>query len=74
MHSSRMRTACSLPYGGSLSRGVSLTETHLDKGPLDRDPLDRDPLDRDPSEQRPRSPLWTNTCENITFTNFVCGR
>ena len=46
MHSSRMRTAHSLPY-----RGVSLS------GP---------PPDRDPPGQ-------TNTCENITFTNFVCG-
>ena len=53
-----MHTAHSLPYGGSLSGGLS------DKDPpdrdhpgqrhpgqrhlLDRDPLDRDPLDRDP--------------------------
>ena len=29
-------------------------------------PLDRDPLDRDPPGQ-------TNTCQNITFGNFVCG-
>ena len=48
MHSS-MRTARLLPYGGSLSGGVSLTKTPRD---LDRDPLDRDPqaetsLDRD---------------------------
>ena len=47
MHSSRMCTTRSLPYGGSLSRGVSLIETPLDRDPLDRDPLDRDPLDRD---------------------------
>ena len=50
MHSSRMRTARSLPYGG----GVSPTETPVHRVP------------------HPRG--QTNTCENITFANFVCGR
>ena len=57
MHSSRMRTARSLPYGwGS-------------------------PWQRPPSGHRPPPPTdrditrgQTNTCENITFANFVCGR
>ena len=44
-----------------LFRGVSLTETPRDGDPLDRD---RDPP---PCGQ-------TNTCENITFANLVCGR
>ena len=48
MHSSRMRTARSLPYGGGLPN-------------------------RDPRGQSPPPP-WTNTCENITFANFLCGR
>ena len=134
MHSSRMRTARSLPYGrglcvgGSLFRGVSVRETrwteippptHTEapwteipphRDPLHRDhpwpetpqteippcrdpptqrlpftetPLDRGtetPLDRDPSwmetpRQRPRPPPGqTDTCENTTFANFVCGR
>ena len=58
MHSSRMHTVLSLPYGGL---------------------PDREPPGRDPPGQRPP---WTdtpprgqtNTCENITFTNFVDGR
>ena len=50
-----------------------MTET-----PLDRDPLDRDPLDRD-TETKTETTLPTphcgqkDTCENITFANFVCG-
>ena len=51
IHSNKMRTALTLPYGG----GISLTETPLDRDPPDRDPLDRDP----PPRQRPtwqRSP------------------
>ena len=51
MHSSRMRTADSLPY-----EGVFLTETPLDRPPRDRDPLDRNPLDGKPCGQRPP---WT---------------
>ena len=57
MHSSRMRTARSLPYGGLLDRDPHWTETPrerpLDRDPLDRDPLDRDPLDRNPLGQKP---------------------
>ena len=63
-----MRTARSLLYGGSLSRGVLLTETPQTEIPLYKDapgqrlpwtetPLDRDPLDRDP----PDRPPWTET-------------
>ena len=68
MHSNRMRTARSLPYGG---------------GSLDRDStLDRDPLDRAPPGQRPpqqrRIPPWKdkNTCGNITLplTSFAGGK
>ena len=61
-----MRTARTLPYGGSLCPldrdPPPLTETPpLDKDPLDKDPPeqrppDRDPLDRDPPGQRPP---WT---------------
>ena len=38
--------------------------------------LDSDPHHRKetPSGQRPRPCGQTNTCENITFANFVCGR
>ena len=72
MHSSRMRTARSLPYG----EGVSLTETPRtetpwtetpppgqrlpDKNPLYRDPPpDRGPIvDGDP---RTEAPSWTET-------------
>ena len=84
MHSSRMRAASPLPYWGfpfrgvsvgvfsvqwglcprgSLPRGVSLTETSLDEDPP---PPDRD-QDSSPCGQ-------IDTCENITFANFVCGR
>ena len=115
-HSSRIRTARSLRYGGSpwqrpaLDRDPPWTETPLDRDPrtetplLDRDSPDRDPvtLDRDPTPldrdprtetpsltetslgQRPcldRDSPWTetlprgqtNTYENVTFANFVCG-
>ena len=66
MHSSRMRTARSLPYGGSL------IET-----PLNRDLLDIDPpghvncgtcWNRDPPVTR-----ITDRCKNITLRNFVTG-
>ena len=61
MHSSRMRTARSLPYGG-----ISMTETP---------PLDLPWRDCPPRQSlRPPPPCGqTDTCENITFTNFVCG-
>ena len=53
MHSSRMRTACSLPYGGGLC---------LKRSPRPRPPGQRSP-DRDPSGQRPsrQRPPWTET-------------
>ena len=63
MHSSRMRSARSLPYGG-----ISLTETPPDRDPPgQRLPLDRSPPppnrpDRDPPVNR-----ITDRCKNITF-------
>ena len=68
---------CVLPAryrrGGSVRGGVSLTET-----PLDRDPFDRDPPGQRPpwteAETPPPPRGQTDTCENITFANFVCGR
>ena len=60
MHSSRMRTARSLPYGrGSLSSEVSVTETPRQKHPWTETPQTETPLDRDPPGQRPL--LWTET-------------
>ena len=50
----------SLSGEGSLSRGVS----------LDRDP--RTETLQTETETPPRG--QTDTCENITFANFVCGR
>ena len=67
MHSSRMRTARSLPYGGGLcSRGFSLTEIPPGQRPPRQRPLGQrppwteTPLDRDRPGQRPpgqRPPL-----------------
>ena len=66
MHSSRMRTARSLPYGGSLSKGFlpnrdpPWTETPQTETPWTETLLNRDPLDRDRPGQRPpgrRPPL-----------------
>ena len=61
MHSSRMRTARSLPYWGGLPRA-------LQRPPLDRDPagqtppghvtLDRPLPDRDPAGQTPPPVMW----------------
>ena len=52
MHSSRMRTACALPYkGGSLS-GQSPPRTET---PLDRDPLDQDPKTETPQTETSRT-------------------
>ena len=86
MHSSGMRTACSLPYGW----GVSMTETPPDRdSPGQRPPWTETPLDRHPPGQRPpgqRQPpgqrpprmetphVDRQTWVNITFANFVCGR
>ena len=59
------------------------TETpQTETPPLDEDhpgqrpPLDRDYLERDPPPDRNRDPPVDrqDTCENITFANFVCGR
>ena len=75
MHSSRMRTARSLTYGGgSPWQRPPGTETPWTETPWDGDsPGQRPPRDRDRD-----SPLWTewltDRCKNITFTNFVCGR
>ena len=69
MHSSR----CIPPARNRM--GVSLTETPLDRDPaLDRDPfLDQDPpWTETPRTETPRG--QTDTCENITFANFYCGR
>ena len=77
MHSSRMRTAHSLPYMGGLPDRDPQTET-----PLDRDPP---PPGQRPLRQRPpwtktpwtetESPCeQTNTCENITFAKFGDGK
>ena len=67
--------------------GVSLTETPPpDRPPGQRHPhwIETSPSGQRPSpRQRPPrtetpwtetpSPRWTNSCENITFANFVCG-
>ena len=53
MHSSRMHTARSLPYGG-----VSMTETSRTETPWT--PLDRDPQDGDPPWTETETPLWTD--------------
>ena len=68
MHSSRMRTTPSLPYGGVCVCGGLPNKDpprqrlpgqrppnrdSLDRDPLDRDPLDRDSLDRDPLDRDP---------------------
>ena len=59
----RMQTTRSLPY-----RGVSLTETPLDRDP----PWTETPLDRDPSGQRP---LWTETPRtDILWTEIPPGQ
>ena len=89
MHSSRMCTAHLLPYGGSLPRGYlpdrdppgqrpSGERPPSGQGPT---PLTDPPTDRDaPLRQRARSTTaphpthgQTDSCENITFANFVCG-
>ena len=66
MHSSRMCTARTLPYGGLCQipprqsppgqrppRQRPPGQRPLDREPPDRDPLDRDPLDRDPLTETP---------------------
>ena len=70
MHSSRMRTARSLPYGGLSGRPPRQrppwTETPLERDPQTETPMDRDPPgkrppDRDPSQTE--TPPWTETPE-----------
>ena len=75
MYSSRMCATHTLPYWGSPwqrpfpGQRPPWTETPiLNRDPTDRDPRTETPLDRDPKRGQ------TNTCENITFANFVCGR
>ena len=65
IHSSRMRTSSSSPYGrGGSVLEVSLKGTPGQRSPwtytiLDRDPLDRNPLARDPWRETPRQrPLY----------------
>ena len=62
MHSSRIRTASSLPYGG----GVSVREGGLCMMSF------LSPLDRDPPQQN----ALTHACENITLpqTSFAGGK
>ena len=86
MHSSRMRTARSLPYdGGGLCPGrVSLTETPGQRPPRTETTPGQRPC---PSRQRLQKPLvhagteiplWTefltHACENITLSQLRCGR
>ena len=69
--------------GGSLSRGVSDWGRGLCPGvsfqrvSVQGVSLTEYPHGMDTPEQRPRTPYpcaQTDTCENITFANFVCGR
>ena len=53
----------------STNRALPRTETPQTEMPLDRDPLQTETsLDREPPCGQ------TDICENITFTNFLCGR
>ena len=77
MHSSRMRTAHSGPYGLSSWPGPPSPLVHRPPGqrPPGQGPPGRDPLDRDPPEQKAPPPCGqTNTCENLTFAKFLSGR
>ena len=61
MHSSRMRTARSLPYGGLLDK-----DPPPEQRPLDRDPSPSGPGQRPPGQRLPRptldrDPPWTET-------------
>ena len=85
MHSSRMSTCHSLPYGGLPDRPQEtlLGQKHPppfgQKHPPGQTPLDRDllpPPDRGPAPgQRPLLCGQTDTCENITLpqTSFAGG-
>ena len=72
MHSSGMRTArlvggCTCPGGGVPARGVPVQALCTCPGG------EGVPAQREvPAEVLP--PGQTDTCENITFANFVCGR
>ena len=80
MHSSGMRTTCSLPDGGvSLTEDPPgqrspWTETLLDRDPPDKTPLDRDPQTETPRTETPWTEFLTHTCENITLPQLRCGR
>ena len=52
MHSSRIRTAGSVSYGGLPDRD-SPGQRPPDRDPMVKDPPDRDPLDRDSPGERP---------------------
>ena len=72
MHSSIMRTACSLSYRGSLSRGVFLDRNP----PWTEIPLDRDSPDIDhPGQIPPTVNRMTHASKNITLpqTSFAGG-
>ena len=72
MHSSRMRTARSLPYGGQRPPWTEIpwTKTPWAETPLDRDPPWMEtPQTETETETRPHG--HTDTCGNITFANFV---
>ena len=74
MHSSRMRTDRSLPYGGSLPDIDPWTETPLDRDPPgQRTPLTETPLTETPTRQRTS---WTETghvtCDACWDTDPPC--
>ena len=73
---------CVLP-ALDLTRPSYWTETphQTETPPPDRDPLDRDPpwIETPHQTETPQTEIplprgQTNTCENITFANFVCER
>ena len=68
MRSCRMHTTCSLPYGVSLSRGISVTETPRHRPPEQIPPRHIDPLGQRLLGQR--HPLWTET----TWTETPSGQ
>ena len=99
MHSSRMRTACSLTVSHGICHTCPNPAMHAPlpcMPPTMHTPLPCTPYHTHPlpctllhhtcpttakhaptmHAPLPRTPpsLWTDTCENITFANFVCGR
>ena len=53
MHSSRMRTSCSLSWGVSMTKTPSRRRPPWTEAPQIEIPLDRNPPDRDPPGQKP---------------------